>query len=286
METSGAVILSIVLTLVFSCVIFAVVYFAFLKTECPVCEIVTCDCDSNASEDQDEKTDEDNVQANKEYNSKYKFANFKNPDLVFNNCVFNFLPNAFKNHEEIRTATFNNCTLKNSLWGTFDECTNLKTVIFNNCEFTDMHNIVYTFEDCVNLEKVEFNNSPVKVEKNKVGYASLSSIFKGCSSLGEIDLTMFDTSEMNSVGEIFSGCTNLKKIDLKGWKFNDCGKNDDNGLLFNECYAISELRIDDDQLDIHKDGEIEIKLKDDKTLYTGITKIGDGEDGFMQVEMN
>lgn len=281
METSGAVILSIILTLIFSCVIFAIVYFAFLKTKCPVCEIVACDCDSNSSN----KNDEDNIQANKEYGTRYKFANFKNPDLVFDNCVFNFLPNAFENHEEIRMVTFNNCTLKNSLWGIFDGCTNLKTVIFNNCEFTDMHNIVYTFEDCVNLEKVEFNNSPVKVEKNKVGYASLSSMFKGCSSLGEIDLTMFDTSEMNSVGEIFSGCTNLKKIDLKGWKFNECKKNDDNGALFKGCYAISELRIDADQLNIREDGEIEIKLKDDKNLYTGITKIGDMKDGFMQVEM-
>ena len=98
-------------------------------------------------------------------------------------------------------------------------------------------------------------------------------------------MTMFDTSEMNSVGEIFSGCTNLKKIDLKGWKFNECKKNDDNGALFKGCYAISELRIDADQLNIREDGEIEIKLKDDKNLYTGITKIGDMKDGFMQVEM-
>ena len=49
-----------------------------------------------------------------------------------------------------------------------------------------------------------------------------SGMFWGCSSLEELDLTSFDTSQVTSMREMFAGCTHLKVIKVsKKWVENE-----------------------------------------------------------------
>ena len=69
-------------------------------------------------------------------------------------------------------------------------------------------------------------------------------MFRGCSSLTELDLSNFDVSNVKITGErgqginLFSSCVNLQKINLSGWNTISMT---DMSYMFSSCKALTSL---------------------------------------------
>lgn len=110
--------------------------------------------------------------------------------------------------------------------------TGLKQVYFKNNIVTSSY--TSTFENCNSLEKVLFGYSG---NYNVAG--GMASMFSGCSSLKEIDLSKFNTANCTDFSDLLRGCTALIKITL------GIGFVIPNGVLtsafFNACRALSTI---------------------------------------------
>ena len=65
--------------------------------------------------------------------------------------------------------------------------------------------------------------------KVKFAAGSMANLFKDCSTFTDIDLTGFDTSEVNSMAHMFDGCLKLQSVDLTGCS---TGKVEDMSYMF------------------------------------------------------
>lgn len=110
-------------------------------------------------------------------------------------------------------------TNKNSLIGTFAGLEvitklNLSVWDFSTLEIENMKNMFY---GCKNLKELKGIKNLVN---SKV--IDINSMFANCSSLEEVDISDWDTSNVEDFSRLFDGCTNLKKItgviDMKSCK--------------------------------------------------------------------
>ena len=67
---------------------------------------------------------------------------------------------------------------------------------------------------------------------------SLSIMFCGCKSLTELDLSMFETSNVTNFNEVFEDCTELKSVNLAGF---DASAGQEFRLMFSHCESLTEL---------------------------------------------
>ena len=68
------------------------------------------------------------------------------------------------------------------------------------------------FSRCSSLESIDLSSF------NTINVNNMSCMFYDCSSLKSIDLSSFDTTNVKNMGWMFKGCNNLKK---KNVKFNN-----------------------------------------------------------------
>jgi len=91
----------------------------------------------------------------------------------------------------------------------------------------------YMFHECSSLQLIDlssFNTSNVN---------NMSNMFDGCSSLESIDLTSFNTANVNDMSYMFNECSSLQSIDLSS--FNTSNVND---MTWMFCYCSSLKSID------------------------------------------
>lgn len=74
--------------------------------------------------------------------------------------------------------------------------------------------------------------------RNPKGNISCRNMFGGCYNLKELDLSNFDTSNIEDMYGMFEGCESLKELDLSNF---DTGKVEDMSYMFNGCSALSHL---------------------------------------------
>ena len=96
---------------------------------------------------------------------------------MFKNC---------KSLESLDLSSFNLSGITNGGMVSFDNCSNLKSVIFGK-----------------NIDTLKITN--------------MGGMFSGCTSLETLDLSMFDTSNVTNMAQMFNGCKNLKSVNLNGW---------------------------------------------------------------------
>ena len=98
----------------------------------------------------------------------------------------------------------------------FYECTNLKSVYFNNCfhteEATDMAGM---FNDCNSLIDVDLSS----LDTSNV--TSMRFMFDGCSSLTNLDLSHFDTSNVTDMSFMFDYCPKIKNLEIHNWDISN-----------------------------------------------------------------
>ena len=70
----------------------------------------------------------------------------------------------------------------------------------------------------------------------------MESMFEGCSSLTELDISDFDMSNAWDTRSLFKDCSNLAKLDLGEWNL---AKAEDFGNMFAGCDKLSDSFIEE-----------------------------------------
>jgi len=75
---------------------------------------------------------------------------------------------------------------------------------------------------------------------NTSNVTDMSSMFSGCSSLTELDLSGFDIGNVTNMSSMFSGCSSLPSLDLSSF---DTGKVTDMSNMFSGCSSLVTIRV-------------------------------------------
>ena len=120
-----------------------------------------------------------------------------------------------------------------------------------NCSNVDSPNIIYLNEQIINIDNIE-NCCIIKItsqesNENKINtikliwnnsLSSMSSMFYGCSSLISLNLSNFDTSNVNDMSYMFYNCFSLISLDLPN--FDSSNVNNIYRMFYN-CSSLISL---------------------------------------------
>lgn len=116
---------------------------------------------------------------------------------------------------DLSSVTFNSATSVGTLYrGMFNGCTSLQRVIFKNgLKFNTITSAVQVFKGCsslleVNLDDAEFKN-----------VTDIQQFFDGCTSLQSMDLSKATFEKVENCASIFNDCTALKSANLHNATF-------------------------------------------------------------------
>ena len=121
--------------------------------------------------------------------------------------------------------------------------TNLQEAFSGNTFLEELHlnNFVMNLPDlnsafsgCSSLKVVEISDLG-----NTSGLRSLYHTFAGCTSLEELDLSGWDTSNVEDMAYMFSGCSNLKNLKLHD-KWVTSGLNNRLSSMFSGCTSLTD----------------------------------------------
>lgn len=91
------------------------------------------------------------------------------------------------------------------------------------------------FQDCENLEKI---TGLQMLDTSNV--TNMNSMFSGCISLKELDLSSFNTDNVCSMEYMFSGCMKLEKIDLSNFNTQNVVSMEG---MFDHCKKLKRLNL-------------------------------------------
>ncbi len=97
------------------------------------------------------------------------------------------------------------------------------------------YNCPGTFSNFLNLTSIE-NLSML----NTSSTTNLMSLFNGCKSLTDLDLSNFDTSNVTSMSYMFNGCRKLQNLNISSF---NTSKVTDMRLMFNNCNELANVDI-------------------------------------------
>ena len=110
---------------------------------------------------------------------------------------------------------------------------NLKEIDFGGCfDTSGVTNMQEMFRSCSELTSLDlsvFDTSNV---------TNMHSMFYGCSELSGLDLSTFDTSNVKSMGKMFEGCESLKILDISNF---DTSSVTNLNCMFWKCKSLEEL---------------------------------------------
>ena len=112
----------------------------------------------------------------------------------------------------------------------FNETENIVDLIWNKT----INNCNYMFNSCSNITEINltmFDTSQVE---------SMFRMFNGCSKLVSLNLSNFDTQKVTNLGDIFAGCSSLTSLDLSN--FNTSNATNLAGMFYN-CTSLISLNL-------------------------------------------
>ena len=89
------------------------------------------------------------------------------------------------------------------------------------------------FYNFTNLKQIDFNNNFDTSQVTK-----MTSMFSGCTSLTDLDLSGFDTSNVTEMYSMFYNCSSLKSVDLSSFNTSQATSF---AQLFNGCTSLTDL---------------------------------------------
>ena len=101
--------------------------------------------------------------------------------------------------------------------------------IQTNPDSSNLFNGFTNLETIEGLENLDTSNT-----------TNMSNMFKGCSSLTEIDVSHFDTSNVTDMSGMFEGCTNVTELDVSDF---DTSKVTDMSNMFKDCNSLTNLDV-------------------------------------------
>ena len=112
----------------------------------------------------------------------------------------------------------------------FNRTENFVKLVWNN-EITNCENMFYECKDITEMDLSNFDSSNVN---------GMTGMFRGCSSLTSINLFNFDTSQVIFMGQIFYGCSSLTSLDLSSFNFTNVEHTDN---MFNGCSSLTSINL-------------------------------------------
>ena len=97
-------------------------------------------------------------------------------------------------------------------WHMFSDCQSLERLDLTGLKTLAVHDMGGMFLNDRMLTDIEGLS-----DLNTESVTSLGSTFKGCSSLKNLDLHKWSTSNLKTIGRMCYGCESLSRIDLRGW---------------------------------------------------------------------
>ena len=116
-----------------------------------------------------------------------------------------------------------------------DDNTTNTLYIQSDKEIFANYNCPGTFSNFLNLTSIE-NLSML----NTSSTTNLMSLFNGCNSLTDLDLSNFDTSNVTSMSYMFNGCRKLQNLNISSF---NTSKVTDMRLMFNNCNELANVDI-------------------------------------------
>ena len=147
---------------------------------------------------------------------------FKN---MFNGC---------KNLTSINLSLFNTEKATN-MSGMFDFCESITSLDLSRFNTPKLKDIGSMFKDCIKLEQIRWNNNFITSNVTNMIY-----LFYNCKSLKYIDLSFFDTKNVEVFGGMFTNCASLTNLDLTSFNTSN-GKN--MSFMFYGCTYLTTLKL-------------------------------------------
>ena len=147
----------------------------------------------------------------------------------------------FKGCNSIETLDLSNFDFSNMSSGDYNgigslvyDCMNLKTIIFpSTVSFKNTGiNLSSMFFRCSSLTSLDLSGF------NTTNVNKMNHLFYGCSSLTSLDLSNFNTSKVTNMGSMFNGCSSLTSLDLSNF---NTSKVTNMGNMFNDCSSLTSL---------------------------------------------
>lgn len=114
----------------------------------------------------------------------------------------------------------------------FSELPYLKSVKFINCNMRSIKNMSEMFCELPYLKSVQFINCNISSIKN------MSKMFYICEMLEDVDIRCFDTKNVTDMSSMFCWCRSLKQIDLSNF---DTSKVESMNDMFCHCFNLREI---------------------------------------------
>ena len=130
--------------------------------------------------------------------SNFNTSNVIDMTCIFNGCKKLLVINGIDNFNTIKVITME---------GIFQECNNLKYLDFSNFNTSNTFNMVGMFNQYHKLKEIKGINIFITAKT-----LDIHSMFSGCNDLEKLDLTNFDTTNINSMKLMFNDYYKLKEI--------------------------------------------------------------------------
>ena len=142
-----------------------------------------------------------------------------------NNKIFN---RADESPDEIYINGKNQNVISNTYYFNESETNNKVELIWK----TSITSTSEMFRDCLNITEIDLSN----FDSSQIQY--ITNMFNGCSSLTSINLSSFDTSKTTNFEYLFCGCSSLISLNLSSF---DTSKVKSMGHMFQGCSSLISL---------------------------------------------
>ena len=119
-------------------------------------------------------------------------------------------------------------TLKNLFNAENDAlCENIEEIDFNWFDYSEVSSFENAFKGLKNLKSIKFKNKWKRCDAKKSPKYNrpkpivITSMLEGCVKLESVDLSIFDTSQVEDMSSLLKGCTELKALDLAYFYFKE-----------------------------------------------------------------
>ena len=157
--------------------------------------------------------------------SNFDTSNVKNMLYMFCNCY------KLKEIKGIDRFITNNVM---NMGGLFGRCYELEYLNLSNFNTSNVMNMAYMFNECSKLKGIKGLEQFIT---NKV--IIMNTMFQSCFELEYLDLSSFNTANVNNMSYMFNNCNKLKEI--KGINKFITNNVKDMKLMFNQCYKLESL---------------------------------------------
>ena len=154
--------------------------------------------------------------------------------ITSNSESFKNMFNGCKNLTSIDLSLFNTEKATN-MSGMFDFCESITSLNLSSFKTPKLKDIGSMFKDCIKLEQILWNNNFITSNVTNMIY-----LFYNCKSLKDIDLSFFDTKNVEIFGGMFTNCASLKNLDLTHFNTSN-GKN--MSFMFYGCTYLTTLKL-------------------------------------------